>query len=296
MHNTCNNKTQCEETAMSASRRPAAAPQAKTVATPKTVPRAPARAVEAGTDQPLYLRIADDLTRAIAAGRYPVGSHLPTELELCEQFGISRFTAREAVRVLSSAGLITRRQRVGTVVVATPGEARYRHDATTVRHLLKYAQDTELGFVYIGKLALSAQHARDFGVKAGDEWVYAMGIRREARGAGKAAAGSRGVRAICITRLFLNPSLKGIETRLRERKTAVYALIEREYKVVIQRVEQELHAVLLDAEDAANLGVEPGAPGLRIVRRYYSDRGVLLEVADNVHPGSRFSYRMELRK
>ena len=269
-----------------ASRKPAAAPRKPTQG----------GAPQPGTEQPLYLRVAADLTAAIAAGRYPVGSHLPTELELCSQLGISRFTAREAVRVLSTAGLITRRQRVGTVVVALPGEARYRHDATTVRDLLKYAQDTELAFVYVGKLALSAQHARDFGVKAGEEWVYAMGIRHEVRGAGKAGAGARAARPICIARLFLNPLLKGIESRLRERRTAVYALIEREYKLVIQRVEQELHAVLLDAEDAANLGVAAGTPGLRIVRRYYSDRGVLLEVADNVHPGSRFSYRMELRK
>ena len=70
--------------------------------------------------QPRYLQIAADLKQAIVSGRYPVGARLPTELELCEQFGISRFTAREAVRVLSSAGLVSRKQRVGTIVVALP--------------------------------------------------------------------------------------------------------------------------------------------------------------------------------
>ena len=103
-------------------------------------------------------------------------------------------------------------------------------------------------------------------------------------------------RPICITRLFLNPMLTGIEGKLRERKTAVYALIEREYKVSIQRVEQELQGVLLGADDAANLESEPGAPALRILRRYYSDQGTLLEVADNIHPSDRFTYRMELRR
>ena len=90
--------------------------------------------------------------------------------------------------------------------------------------------------------------------------------------------------------------LKGIESKLRGRKTAVYALIEREYKVSIQRVEQELQGVVLDADDAANLHSEVGAPALRVVRRYYSDQGVLLEVADNIHPSDRFTYRMELRR
>ncbi len=103
-------------------------------------------------------------------------------------------------------------------------------------------------------------------------------------------------RPICVTRLFLNPSWTASRRKLRERKTAVYALIEREYKVSIQRVEQELQGVLLSADDAANLEAEPGAPALRILRRYYSDQRPLLEVADNIHPSDRFTYRMELRR
>ncbi len=242
-----------------------------------------------GRNQPIYQQIAARLRSAIAEGKYPVGARLPTELELCEQFGISRFTARGAVRLLLAAGLVSRRQRVGTVVIALPGDARYNQDVSSVRDLFQYAQDTELRLVYIGKVALTKALARDFGVEAGEEWIYAMGIRHEERGK------KRG-RPICITRLFLNPTLAGIEGKLRERNMAVYALIEREYKVSIQRVEQELQGVLLGADDAANLESDTGAPALRILRRYYSDQGTLLEVADNIHPSDRFTYRMELRR
>lgn len=247
----------------------------------------------AGNGQPIYQQIAARLRAEIAAGKYPVGARLPTELELCEQFSISRFTARGAVRLLLTAGLVSRRQRVGTIVIALPGDARYSHDVTSVRDLFQYAQDTELRLVYIGKVALTMALARDFGVEAGEEWIYAMGIRHDDRGGER---GKKSGRPICITRLFLNPALTGIEGKLRERKTAVYALIEREYKVIIQRVEQELQGVLLAADDAANLESEAGAPALRILRRYYSDQGTLLEVADNIHPSDRFTYRMELRR
>jgi GntR family transcriptional regulator len=250
---------------------------------------------------PRYLKIARELTAAISDGSYPVGARLPTELELCEHFQISRFTAREAVRVLSSAGLVTRRQRVGTVVIATPNEARYTHSVANVGDLIQYAQDTELRLMLIDRIALSKDRAAQFGVPAGEEWVYAMGLRREAalasgdakkgKGGGEAAG-----RPICLTRLFLSPLLKGIESRLRERRTAVYAIIEREFGITIQRVEQELQSVALDADDAANLGARPGAPALRILRRYYDDRGRLMEVAENIHPGERFTYRMQLRK
>jgi len=254
-------------------------------------PSVPPALAEEDDGSPRYLQIARELTAAIASGRYPVGSRLPTELELCEHFAISRFTAREAVRVLSSAGLVTRRQRVGTVVIATPDEARYTHAASSISDLFQYAQDTELRLVYIGKLALARERAQQFGAQVGDEWTYAMGLRTES-----ALEPGKTGRPICVTRLFLSPVLAGIDAKLRERKTAVYAIIEREYKVNIQRVEQELQSVALDADDAANLGSEPGSPALLVLRRYFDDRDQLLEVAENIHPGDRFTYRMQLRK
>jgi len=288
--------------------KPKSKPRSKLEGTPGSRPvshpvRVPTK--REGDARPRYLRIAAELTAAISSGRYPVGARLPTELELCERFGISRFTAREAVRVLSSAGLVSRRQRAGTTVIATPGEARYTHDAASVRDLFQYALDTELRLLFIGKVALDKERARQFGSPLGEEWVYAIGIRFEsgngiekdqksASPAGVARAAAP--RPIAVTRLFLNPALEGIEAKLRERRMAVYALIEREYKVSIVRVEQDLQGTVLDAEDAHNLAAQAGAPALRIVRRYFDADDRLLEVAENIHPADRFTYRMNLHK
>ena len=120
-----------------------------------------------------------------------------------------------------------------------------------------------------------------------------MGIRHDDR---TGERGKKSGRPICLTRLFLNPALAGIEGKLRERKTAVYALIEREYKLVIQRVEQELQGVRArrrrrrqPRERARRAGAADPAPLLQRPRH-------LLEVADNIHPSDRFTYRMELRR
>ncbi|WP_218510037.1 GntR family transcriptional regulator [Variovorax sp. dw_308] len=246
-------------------------------------------------DAPRYMQIAREFIRGIADDTYPLGAHLPTEAELCEQFGISRFTARESIRVLVSAGLVTRRPRIGTVVIAKPDTARYAQEASALPDLLQYARDTDMRFVYIGKVTLGKAQAQEFGVSPGEEWTYALGIRY-ASDPGSTDAPPAQSRPFCITRLFLNPQLEGIGALLRERKTAVYALIEREYGLAIDRVEQELSGAVLDADDAANLGAPPGAPALRIVRRYYGKQDRLLEYADNVHPSDRFTYRMNLRR
>src|SRR5690242_21711670 len=82
--------------------RKTAASAAQTTAERKRMPRLSPH------PEPRYLAVANSLIAAISQGRYPVGSTLPTEHELCERFGISRFTAREALRQLLDAGLVVR--------------------------------------------------------------------------------------------------------------------------------------------------------------------------------------------
>lgn len=46
-----------------------------------------------------------------------VGDSLPTERELCERFGASRNTVREAMRILKAYGVVEVRQKVGATIV-----------------------------------------------------------------------------------------------------------------------------------------------------------------------------------
>jgi GntR family transcriptional regulator len=64
--------------------------------------------------------VANRFRRAIARGEYPRGSRLPPEPELAQKAGVSRATLREALQVLEREGLITRRQRAGTIVSSRP--------------------------------------------------------------------------------------------------------------------------------------------------------------------------------
>src|SRR3954454_23915092 len=61
-----------------------------------------------------------DLRRAIVGGEFPVGVKLPNEERLCDRFGVSRVTIREAVRGLIEDGYVVRRQGSGTYVTRRP--------------------------------------------------------------------------------------------------------------------------------------------------------------------------------
>lgn len=61
----------------------------------------------------LSQRMTHALGRAIVCGEYNRDESLPTEADLCSQFGVSRSAVREAVKMLSAKGLISSRPRQG---------------------------------------------------------------------------------------------------------------------------------------------------------------------------------------
>ena len=68
------------------------------------------------THSPRYQAIADDLLGRIANGEYAPGNRLPSEAQLCADYGVSRGTAVRAVEQLVSDGIVSRRQGAGSFV------------------------------------------------------------------------------------------------------------------------------------------------------------------------------------
>ena len=64
----------------------------------------------------LSVRIADRLAEMIVHGRFAPGDKLPSEPELSHELNVSRTTLREALRILSTRGLVEVRRGVGTFV------------------------------------------------------------------------------------------------------------------------------------------------------------------------------------
>lgn len=61
----------------------------------------------------LSQRMTQELGKAIVCGDYVAEKGLPTEADLCHQFGVSRSAVREAVKMLAAKGIISSRPRQG---------------------------------------------------------------------------------------------------------------------------------------------------------------------------------------
>lgn len=57
---------------------------------------------------PAYMKVFRAIEQKISSGALKDGAHLPTEAELCTQFGVTRSTVREGLRLLEQTGLIAR--------------------------------------------------------------------------------------------------------------------------------------------------------------------------------------------
>jgi DNA-binding FadR family transcriptional regulator len=110
-----------------------------------------------------YQDVVEQIQEAITAGTLASGSLLPAERELKEQFGVSRGTLREALRVLEQKGLIKIRTGVsgGSVVRETNSDNLSDHlgllirsCAVSLKDLAEFREEVEGGVA-----ALAAQRA-----------------------------------------------------------------------------------------------------------------------------------------
>lgn len=65
---------------------------------------------------PLYIQLKESIRSSIISGQLKYGDQIPTELELSEEYKISRITVRKALLELVEEGYLVKRQGKGTFV------------------------------------------------------------------------------------------------------------------------------------------------------------------------------------
>jgi DNA-binding GntR family transcriptional regulator len=235
-------------------------------------------------EAPLYQRIEARLRDEIAAGRYPVGSLLPTEAELCASLDVSRHTVREALRRLVEAGLVERRQGAGSVVIAREPQRGEVQQIRDIAALMQYAQDTRLDITRSATRPLSEEDAALAHGIPGEPWLKVEALRIGAGG-----------KPIAVTEILVPPRFAAIAEDL-PRHGAIYAMVERRFGVEVAEVVQEIRASLLPPVVVRALGRRPKEVGMLFLRRYLDAGGGTMIASRSWHPAERFSYAMRLKR
>jgi len=209
---------------------------------------------------------------------------LPTEHELCEQFGVSRHTIREAIRMLTEAGMVSRRPGVGTRVETTRSTTRFTQRISQFPDLLQYARNAELLVRKSGMLKASARLAQTLGCAAGTDWLHVDTIK---------TLGGRDA-PVASTQIYALPGNPALRRDVGGQRLSLLQLIENHFGDRIQEVNQEFSAVPIPAAMARRLMVKPQTAGLVITRRYYGRNSIMLLATITTFPYDRMKYSMTL--
>ena len=225
---------------------------------------------------PRYRQLADTLRAAIARGDYPVGGQLPPELELAQTHAVSRHTARDAIRLLTEAGLIERRRGAGTTVIASASPQAYVQPLGGVDELLQYAHTARLKLLAQEQRRLSEAEVQRIGGDVDRTWLVVDGLR------------IADALPLALSRIYVPQPTPAAGQ-------SVHALLDERFGAAAGRIDQEITAEILSPNDAKMLKVEPGSAALRTLRRYHDDDALIL-ASDSLHPGGRFVYAMRYRR
>jgi GntR family transcriptional regulator len=232
-----------------------------------------------------YLQIVSILQARITSGLYPVGALLPTEAELCEEFAVSRYTVREALRRLIGIGLVSRRQGSGTMVLRADAKQNYFFSLHSLSELFQHAMDTHFEVTDIAEIVLDAELADGVGGKRGARWTVVSGLRSV----------SPGLTPFVVTKSYIPGRFSWIISELPQCVGPFFAHIERRANEPITKAEQRISAVRMPPEVSTALGLPDDELSLLLLRRYMSEKGTLV-ASYNWHIASDFTYRMAIKR
>jgi GntR family transcriptional regulator len=237
------------------------------------------------TDMPRYAQIFNTLSKRVQAGKYPVDMMLPTESELCDEFGASRFTVREALRRLVEQGMVQRRQGAGSVVVSTTPQAQYVHSLSSLNDLFQFALDTHYDMLSIGQVALDQKVADDVAAAAGERWQLVEGLRRHEKGG----------KAFCCVHSYIAPRTKVYVRELKRCVGPFYAHLANRAGEEILEVRQDIFGMPMSSKIAGHLNCKAETTTMCAFRRYITRNGTLI-ASYNWHVAEHFHYRMKMSR
>lgn len=232
-----------------------------------------------------YQQVMKVLEARIVSGIYPLGELLPSEAALCQEFSISRYTVREALRQLGEKRLITRRQGAGSIVASNVVHASYSLSLQSLSELSQYATVAHYRTLQIEECVLDERTATSVRGKAGERWTTIAGLRSV----------SEDAEPFSYVHSYLPERLAWIVPELPGCTGSFFFYIERRVNEPIVSADQDISAAVMPAEVATALGHPEGTVGLLLLRRYMSAVGTLI-ASFNWHVASEFTYRMTLHK
>lgn len=229
-------------------------------------------------ERPLYLQIKQIIRERILHGEYALGSNIPSEPLLEQEFGVSKITVRGAIQELVQEGFLEKGSGRGTRVIRNKAASKLSKWKHFTEILVESGHRIQKRWLSVELITLEAGEAN-----AEQEGAGLLSAKE--KGKLTAEFGSRCLRLVRMYLLngqpfiyyihYMTPLLEGLELKdLSEQ--SLYELLE-EQGLSLDQLQDEFGAVQVPAEAASALELELGTPVLRRSRTSRDEFGRLIE-------------------
>lgn len=231
---------------------------------------------------PIYYQLKLLLQDRIKSGQYALGTHLPSERELCEEFSISRMTVRQAIQELANEGFLRKERGKGTFVTKPKIEQ-------VLSVLTSFTQDMKSRNLQPGTelINFSVIHATerlaDLLQITADTPVYEI-VRLRLADNEPMAIETAYVPTVFCPDLQLQDVSGG----------SLYEVLRSKGNLQMHNAYQSMEASLATQAEAKLLRVKPKAPVLLIERFTDDVQGKRIEYVKSVYRGDRYKFAIRM--
>jgi GntR family transcriptional regulator len=234
------------------------------------------RRANARSATPRYIAIAAVLRDKIVDDQLGPHTLLPSERELAEQQRVSRMTARQALSLLESEGMVYRKPPRGTFVA----EPRVTfHIGSFSKEVSRQGRSPDATLLWAEHQEATAMVRRALNLDA-DATVHVFHRRRTVDSV-----------PFALETTYLPAALTpGILDAPED--GSLWALLRDRYGIALSSTTAVLESIVLDDNSSTQLGVRPGSAGTLLTRRTLDTAGRPVEYARDVYRADRTSFEV----
>lgn len=248
------------------------------------IERIDALSIDKSSPVPYYEQLRVILERSMAEGRLSVDEQLPSEAQLCEDFGVSRTVVRQALNELANEGLIVRYKGKGSFVASPKVDEHLAQSLTGLADEVRARGQQLTNDILAFERQSPPEHiAQVLALAPGDDVVHLERLR--------SIDGERWN----VTSTYLPYHLcKGL-LELDMRNRSLYATLD-EMGLVLDHGRRTIEAAVAGEEHALLLGIPSGSPVLLLKSLAYLKDGRPIEYFLAWHRGDRTRFDVHLRR
>lgn len=229
-------------------------------------------------------QVREHILQQIKAGELKLGDRLPPEVTLATTLGVSRSTIRLAFADLEKKGVLLRRKRTGTQIIAERPQQRFSMATQGIQELLSLGRDTRLDISSVTHVSADEVPQWQNDDTANEAWLLVQGTRT--------LPGD--VLPFSVNRVYVPPRYSAIETVLTKHETSIFQVIETLFSVHVARVTQTTQAVICPVDDGEIMGLAASSAALRIQADLYAHDDTLLERSLAIFDPERFQIQTDV--